>query len=214
MKRKVIIFLVSGSLVANAILVLILVTPLSELLYRPLIIRELPRPGVAIVILSAVDVFDTNEGFPDFSTFSRLHKGVELYRAGYAPMIICVGGQKLSSSGKSFARVMKDTLVLYGIPGEKIGIQDEISGNYNYYQNLLKLPERFKIDLNKVLIVTAPQNTFRIKKIFHRMGVSPAVISSSDYMLHPGNWHQRFEFFRDVINEYWAIALFFVLDRI
>ena len=192
----------------------ILFTPFSEWLYKPLITEDSPRPGDTIIILTGVDLFDTAEGFLDLSTFARLHKGLELYKKGFAKRIICVGGQRLSSSGKSFAEVMKNTLILYDVPEKNIYLQDKIPGNWNYYQNILNLTEQFQIDLNRSLIVTSPQNTFRIKKIFDSMGVSPCMIASTKYMLKPSNWHQRFEFFRDVANEYWAITLFYFLGRI
>ena len=217
-KRKSGVFkiVVILSLLLNVSLFVILFTPLVELLFRPLIIDEQPQKSDVIVILSWVDAYDTKEGFPDFSTLARLHKGLELYRQGYADKIICIGANKLKTSGKSLAQLMKETLILYGIPGDKIYVQDAIAGDWNYYDNLMQIVERFngQFDFNRAIVVTSPRNTYRIKKSFLNEGIDPLMVASAKYALHPSNWHIRFELWRDVCNEYWAVCLFYMLGRI
>lgn len=209
--------LVSRASVAFVLLLsVILFSPVVKYLCLPLIVDEEPRLADAIIILSANDGFDTAEGFPDLATLSRIYKGLELYKAGYAPKIICVGGKILPVSGKSLAQVMRDNLVLSGVDERQVFVQDEIEGDWNYYKNLLMLSERFRgsIVIDKSIIVTSPHNSYRIKKIFARQGLHPIVVSASMYMISPVNWHENFGLFRELANEYWAIVLFWCLDRI
>ncbi|MCP4146415.1 MAG: YdcF family protein [bacterium] len=215
-KKRVFKVIVIFSLVINISLAVILFTPLIEWMYRPLLIDEQPQKSDVIVILTWLDAYDTKEGFPDFATLARLHKGLELYRQGYAGKIICVGGNKLKTSGKSLARLMKETLMLYGIPEGDIYVQDSIPGHWDYYHNLMQIVERFKgqFDFNRSIVVTSPRNTYRIKKCFLKKGIDPIMVASAKYALHPSNWHIRFELWRDIANEYWAVCLFYALGRI
>lgn len=200
----------------NFSLFIILFTPITEILYKPLIVDEKPQKSEVIVILSSVDAFDTVNGFPDFSTLARLQKGLQLYRDGYAEKIICAGGSKLRSTHKSYAQVMKGTLLSYGIQENNIHIQDDIEGDWNYYKNLLGMVNKFKgkYNFDNSIIVTSSQNTYRIKKLFLKQNINAIVVSAEKYALHPSNWHERFGLFRDIVNEYWAVSLFYALGRI
>lgn len=204
------------SLLFNLFLFFILFTPLTEFLYKFLIVDEMPQKCSVIVVLSSVDGFDTEKGSPDLATYSRINKTVELYQKGYSDKIICVGGKIFSKSKKTYAQIMEDVLVNYGIPSENIFLQDEIAGDFNYYKNLVKITDKFKdkFDFKNFMIITAPQNTYRIKKAFKKINLSPIIVSSDKYALSPSNWHERFGFFRDILNEYWAIVLFKIIGRI
>jgi uncharacterized SAM-binding protein YcdF (DUF218 family) len=215
-KKKIISTIFILSLLLNSCLFIILFTPITELLYKPLIVDEKPQKSEVIVILSSIDAFDTTNGFPDFSTLARLQKGLQLYRDGYADKIICVGGSKLVSTQKSYAQIMEDALLSYGIPEHDIHIQDNIEGDWNYYKNLLEMVNKFKgkYDFDNSIIVTSSQNTYRIKKLFLKQNINATIVSAEKYALQPSNWHERFGLFRDVANEYWAVTLFYALGRI
>ncbi|GJQ59911.1 MAG: YdcF family protein [Candidatus Scalindua sp. AMX11] len=215
-KKKFLSIIFILSVLLNTGLFIILFTPVTELLYKPLIVDEEPQKSEVIVILSSIDAFDTVNGFPDFSTLARLQKGLQLYHDGYADKIICAGGSKLRSTQKSYAQIMKDTLLLYGIPEHDIQIQDDIEGDWNYYKNLLEMVDKFRnrYDFDNSIIVTSSQNTYRIKKLFLKQNINATVVSAEKYALQPSNWHDRFGLFRDVANEYWAVSLFYALGRI
>ncbi|MEO5334127.1 MAG: YdcF family protein [Magnetococcus sp. YQC-5] len=214
--HKTVRFLMALSLLFNALILTILFTPVTEWMHQLVLIDEKPQKSEVIVIL-AWGAYDTDDGgMPDFNTLTRLRKGLQLYRQGYADKIICVGGNRLSSSGKSVAALMKETLILYGIPATDIQIFDKIPGNWYYYDNLLAMIEHYKkeFNFNNSLFVTYSGNTFRIKKALLKKGYNPIMISSGNYPLKPYNWHNRFEFFREIGNEYYAIGLFYMLGRI
>lgn len=215
MIKIIIKLIIIGSLIANVSLFVILFTPIVEFISKPIIVGESSKKSQVIVILSS-GCFDTENGFPSFSTTARIHKGAELYKKGYAEKIICVGANYLNNSKKTVGQVMKESLLIYGIPEKNIYVQDKIPGDWNYYLNFIDMIKSFKgvFDFNESIIVTSPQNTFRIKKIFIKQGINPTVVFSDKCLIYPYNWHVRFENFRDVANEYWAIFLFYILGRI
>lgn len=215
-KKRIIYTIFIVSVLLNTFLCIILFTPVTELLYKPLIVDEVPKKSEVIIILSSIDAFDTVNGFPDFSTLARLQRGLQLYREGYGDKIICAGGSKLKSTQKSYAKIMKETLLSYGIPENDILLQDDIAGDWNYYKNLLGMVNKFKerYDFDNSIIVTSSQNTYRIKKLFLKQEINATVVSAEKYALRPSNWHERFGLFRDIANEYWAVLLFYLLGRI
>ena len=215
MKRYLLFFLMAASLAANLGLGLILFTPLPQIMAMPLISEDAPVKSEAIAVLAFVDAYDTEDGgFLDFATLARMQRALELYRAGYAPKLICVGGNRLAS-GKSVGTLMRETFELYGVSVSDILVQDAIPGNFEYYDNLIGTVSAFPaIDFNKVMVVTSCQNTYRIRKSFEKRGFTPTMISAPKYALTPSNWHINFETFRDVFNEWAALALFKYLGRI
>lgn len=203
------------SFLINLAFVVMLFTPITEIMSRPLDVSETPRKAEVIVIL-AYDAFDTESGFLDLQSRARVEKGLELYTRGFAPKIICVGGNRLSMSGKSYGARMKDLLMLYGVPEGDVLVQDDIPGNWQYYDNLMAMVEKYKdsFDFNNALLVTSFQNTLRIKKAFAKQGITPVLVAMEKYDLAPYNWHTRFNFFHSVSNEYCALFYFWVADRI
>lgn len=196
------------SLLFNAALLIVLFTPLVEVLCKPLSLDETPQKSEVIVIL-AMDAFDTPNGFLDLSTFGRLQKGLELYKKGYAKKIICVGGDLLKASQKTFAQLMKETLVLWGVPEEDIAVQDEMAGTWKFYPNLMRIFENFPFDFNRSIIIASSPHTYRWKKTFVKKDIHPIIVSSEEYILKPYNWHARFESFWALINEYLAWIKFY-----
>ena len=106
-----IICLISTGL--NLLLGIILITPLTEKLCKPLIVDEQPIQSDVIIVLSAGAY---KIGLPDFATMVRLKKGLELYSKGFANNIICAGGVKYDKINKTIADIMRDTLILYNVP--------------------------------------------------------------------------------------------------
>lgn len=198
--KKNLIFL---SLTINAIIAIILFTPLTEALYKPLIVDDTPLKSEAIVILAS-SVYQ--DGFPGFRTIARLMKGLDLFRQGYAPKIICIGG-KYSGINSSTAVSMKKTLILYGINKENILVQDN---TLNTYYDLSAVLEKFKNDFNfnRVIFVTSSYHTYRVKKVLEKKGIQPLIVSANKYELNPQLWAERWGLFREVAREYIAIVYF------
>ncbi|GJQ59905.1 MAG: YdcF family protein [Candidatus Scalindua sp. AMX11] len=202
--KKVEKFVIGISLSINLFLIVILFTPLTEQLYKPLIVNEEPGKSEVIVILSA-GIYD--DGLPDFSTLVRLRKGLELYRNKHAGTIICAGGIKPDSKDISIADVMKRTLILYGIPDGDILTQDETVNTYNDITYLLgKFESKFNFD--KSIFVTSSYHTYRTRKILKKKGINACVVSANPYELEPLSRLERLSLFKLIMREYMALCYF------
>ncbi len=188
----------------NIFFAIILFTPLTEQLYKPLIVNEQPIKSEVIVVMSA-GAYES--GLPDFGTMVRLRKGLELYHNGWADRIICAGGIRYENINKSIAELMKQTLILYGVPPVNIKIQDETINTYNDIRYLTKNCEP-DFDFNKAMFVTSSYHTYRVKRILHKMGLNASVISAEPFELMPTACSQRMDLFRNIIREYMAICYF------
>ncbi len=192
------------SLVLNLFFFVVLFTPCVEELYKPLIVDEEPRTSDVIVVLSA-GAYDS--GLPDFATLVRLRKGLELQRQKYAGRIICAGGIRPGESKKSIAEIMKETLILHGVPADRVFVQDETINTYNDISYLIK---KFgaDFDFDKSIFVTSAYHTYRVKKILRRKNIHARVVSAAPYQLTPKKWYERLGLLMDVAREYSAILYF------
>ncbi len=205
MKNKIVRTLVIGiSLSLNLFLLIILFTPLTEQLYKPLIVNEEPEKSEVIVILSA-GCYES--ALPDFRTLTRLTKGMELYNSSWADTIICAGGTCFNTENKSIARIMKETLVFFGVSRENILIQDETINTFNDITYLLN---KFKsdYDFNSAIFVTSSFHTYRTKKVLEKKQIRATVVSAEPYELNPEAWSERIDLFKVVAREYAAICYF------
>jgi len=191
------------SLTLNLCLLTVLFTPFTELLFKPLTVNERPYKSDAIVILSS-GAYAT--GLPDFETLIRLRKGLELYREGWANKIICIGGIRYDKIQKSISDLMKETLILYGVPPNDILTQDETINTYNDVSYLLKKFEG-EFNFDKTIFVTSSHHTYRVKQILRKKNVAARIVSAEPYHLM-SRWFERMRLFREVIREYGAIVYF------
>jgi uncharacterized SAM-binding protein YcdF (DUF218 family) len=197
-------------------IIIILFSPVTEWLHAPLIVDEVPHDAQVLIILSTNQAHSVGSGLLDYATTMRVRKGMELLRRFRIGNVIVVGGNRMSTTGVSIAGLMRDELIQMGIDPAMIIVQDAISGDYRYYENLMAIQDSpsINVDFNDSMIVTSSHNTFRIKQVFLHLGFNPTVVSASPYAMFPANWHYRLENFRDAANEYWAIMLFYFLGRI
>ncbi len=192
------------SVISNILLVFILFTPLTEQLHKPLIVNDPPRKSDVIVILSC-SAYES--GLPGFGTMVRLKKGMELYREGWAGKLICAGGTRFAKINRTIAEIMKEALILHGVPENDILIQDETMNTHNDISHLL-IKYKGKFDFNKSIFVSSSYHTFRIYRILIKKNIKARVISAEPYQLMPKTWAERMEIFREVIREYMAIIYF------
>ena len=194
-------FILYVSLILNLCIGIILWCPLTEQLYKPLIINEPLRKSEVIVILSA-GIYDS--GLPDFRTLVRLRRGLIIYRYNWADKIICAGGDRLKGIKISSAEAMKESLTFEGVPQGDIFTQDETQHTYN---DIVYLLNKFKtkFDFNNAIFVTSSYHTYRVKKILEKMNINAIVVSAEPYELYPIFWTERLGLFKEVIREYLVI---------
>lgn len=204
------------SVAANIGLALILFTPLAALMHRMLASGDEPIPNAqAIVVLSSVFPFPTPNGLPGLSTLVRLEKGLTLYRQGYAPKIIVLGGIWVEQSRKTIAQMMAERLATADVPPADVIVHDEILGGWEYYENLMHLISKYKneFDFTRVIFVTSSEQSFRIRKCLEKKIEKPIIVLSEPYE-QTADWGRRFHLFRRAANEMLvAIPLFYLTGR-
>jgi len=204
------------SIAMNLALFIILFSPLTAWMHQVLATGDAPRPAQAIVVLSSVFPFQTEQGMPGLSTIVRLQRGLELYRQGLADTIIVFGGTRIRSAGKSLGQAMKERLLLAGVPEQDIIVHDDIPGGWQYYDNLMSLFDKYedRFDFGQVMFVTSSEQSFRIRKCLEGRLKDPVIVLSEPYE-EVADWGRRFHLFRRVANEMFvAIPLFYFSGRI
>lgn len=190
-------------LVFNAGLAIVLFTPLSEAMYRPLIVDEPPPTQAEAIIIFSAGMF--RDGTPNHNTLMRLRRGVELYRQGIAPKIITLGGGWQTSNSLTLAEIMQKELAeRLCVPNEAIIAHDETSHTYDDITSLMHRFEK-QIDFNRAVFVSSSYHTYRIKRILVEKNISGAVIAVAPYELSPRQSVERLAFFKEICREYAAI---------
>jgi uncharacterized SAM-binding protein YcdF (DUF218 family) len=190
------------SLIAWLGVAVVLFTPITEILYKPLIVDETPGKGELIVVFSSG--FFPND-LPDFATTVRLRRGVELYRNGVAPKILCLGGGWKSEAGLTLSQSMAQELKnQYYIPPEDLLALSETSHTFN---DITSMVEKYgdQFDFNKTVFVSSAYHTYRIKQILLKKGITGPVVAAAPYELYPRKVIERVYSFRKVSREYLAI---------
>lgn len=196
-KNIIIVF----SLVVNLIMAVIFFTPLTEELYKPLLVNEPLRKSEAIIVLSG-DGYAC--GVLGMLTMTRINKALEVYRGKWADKILCVGGKWFPKINKSISEIMKEHLILYGVPEQNIIVCDKARGTYKDINYTLELFDK-KINFNNTIFVTSSFHTYRVKRILQKKGIKAIVVSAEKYELYPNFWATRFDLFKIVVREYLAI---------
>ncbi len=203
MKNNMVKWAIRFSIALNLFGLIVVFTPLTETMYRPLIFDEPPGKRELIVIFSA-NIY--SDGTPDFQTDTRLRKGAELYHAGVAPKIISLGGGIFADDGTPMAQAMNRQLhKRYGIPTAALLTHTETNHTYADITSMLaRFGERF--DFNNTAWVSSAFHTFRIKQILLKKGITGPVIAAEPYGMHPRIPLERVLTFRSISREYMAIV--------
>jgi uncharacterized SAM-binding protein YcdF (DUF218 family) len=123
-------------------------------------------------------------------TTSRAQKGIELFKQGYAPVVIFSGAAL--DDGPSNAFAMREQALAAGIPSDRIYI-DEIS--QNTYENAIHTKEIINsIGAKKIILVTSPYHQRRANQTFRSvLGQSYEVlgVSAFDDRWSKSQWWRR-----------------------
>lgn len=148
---------------------------------RYLVVDEKPEPSGAIVILSG-------------ETVPRVAKGVELYRQGYADLIIMSGGGKLTSKITD-SDLMRMEAVDLGVPPSAVVLERKAQSTYENAVYVKKILQERKID--SFLLVTSNYHTRRAKNIFGKVlkdtGIKFITVSAPDPRFSAFDWWKKHE---------------------
>lgn len=165
---------------------------------RFLVVSEKPRRCDAIVILSG-------------ETVPRVAKGVELYKEGYAGLIIMSGGGRLTSK-LTDADLMRIEAGDLGVPESAVLIEDRSESTYENAVNVRKIA----IDrgIKSFLMVTSNYHTRRSRLVFSRVfrdtGVEVITVSAPDPKFSPSSWWKNHEGQQKALTELANLAVYMI----
>jgi uncharacterized SAM-binding protein YcdF (DUF218 family) len=132
------------------------------------------RPAEAIVVLGTAQY----NGWPGPVFQARLDRALELWRAGYAPVLVVTGG-KMPGDGYTEAEAAWAYLTDAGVPAEAIVIENTASDTWESMQGIAALLQPLGID--EVIVVSDGFHLFRSRMMARDVGLhawgSPAQMS-------------------------------------
>lgn len=137
------------------------------------------RPVEAIVVLGAAQF----NGQPSAVLRARLDRTVEVYRAGYAPLIVVTGGKE---PGDAFteAEASRDYLVGRGVPESAIALENEGRDSWASMQGVARLlADR---GLSTVLLVSDGFHLLRVKIMARDLGLTAFVTAADESPIRRG----------------------------
>jgi uncharacterized SAM-binding protein YcdF (DUF218 family) len=132
------------------------------------------RPTEAIIVLGTAQY----NGWPGPVFRARLDRAIELWRAGYAPLLVVTGG-KMPGDGYTEAEAAWAYLTDAGVPAEAIVIENAASDTWESMQGVAALLQ--PRDINEVIVVSDGFHLFRARMMARDVGLqawgSPAELS-------------------------------------
>ncbi len=212
-------------LLFTAAFLVVAYTPVTNYMARPLTMEsELQRADIIAVLGGGA----YRNGVLSRASNERLIQGLLLYREGYAPGVIFLGGSILEASGKLLhtlsgsedtegmdvveAAFMRRIAVGLGIPGDDMYVD---SGSTNTYTNIRALKEFMESGgLASCLLVTSPTHMYRAMRVAGRQGLECSPAPVKDYTHLRRDPTDRVALLREVLWEYAALILYRVYGYI
>ncbi|RDI96245.1 YdcF family protein [Meiothermus sp. QL-1] len=159
---------------------LVLFSPLTAFLLQPLVVDEPPQRADLIVVLGGG--MHCGAGVLEASSLARLEKGLELWRAGYAPRLTLsdtvgeiFGDARCPSLGKVAAERVR---ALYGPAGPELILLPEMRTTRTEALAVAALAR--ERGYRRVLLVTTPAHSRRAVGAFRRLGLEVVSVNSSE----------------------------------
>ncbi len=134
--------------------------------------RDQAAKADAIIVLGAA-AYDAKPS-PVFE--ERIRHGLDLYRQGYAPLLIFTGGYGGSGARFSESQVARRYAIKQGVPDEAILIE---TASRTTRQNLVEARRLMEQrQLHRVIIVSDPLHMARALRLAHELGID-ALASST-----------------------------------
>jgi uncharacterized SAM-binding protein YcdF (DUF218 family) len=126
------------------------------------------RQSDVVVVLGAR--IEAN-GQPSSDLASRITHGIELWKAGLAPFIICTGGFK--DERLSAAAVCRRTAIQRGVPADRIALADGTMNTVEDAQATARVMAEH--GWHTAILVSHPLHLFRTHWLFKRVGVESVI---------------------------------------
>lgn len=190
--------------------------PLREVLTWALVQatpQSVPVQAEAIVVLGGGV---SPEGLPLRASAERAQKAAQLWKAGYAPLVLVSGGYTAVMGVRPEAESMAIILAGLGVPPKAI-ILDKAS--LNTFENAVESRKLLaKRNIQQVLLVTSRIHLLRSTLIFQKQGIKVIPIPAEqqpfqmDWNLGP-TW-ERAQFLQGTLNEYFGLLGYWVQGKL
>jgi uncharacterized SAM-binding protein YcdF (DUF218 family) len=152
---------------------------------------------------------------------SRILHAARLFKAGYAPIIICTGGKVPflhdfpGSEAKCMASLLEE---LMNVDSSAIIIEDKAQNTHNHAPNILKICEQKKLKTD-IILVTSAMHMYRSVKIFKKYGFTVYPAPTDFWVEKKVQWN-LFEFLPDAralnastvaLHEYYGLFAYTIL---
>jgi len=172
--------LLLGSGACALLVAVVLFTPAMRVLHGGLVVAEAPQPADAIVVLGGG--MHCGAGELEASSLSRLEKGLELWRAGYAPRLTLsdtvgeiFGDVRCPSLGQVAERRVQ---ALFGLEGPEVVLLPQMRTTRTEAMAVARLAQ--ERGWSGVLLVTTPAHSRRASGAFRKLGLSVVSVVSSE----------------------------------
>ena len=178
------------------ILFLVLYTPLSDWMVKPLFVWPQAAQRDAIILLTS---YATPNGILNQEGIWRTLEAARLYRSGTAPTILISGGPSRDDGGDSGA-AMAALLNELGIPRSAVDLDRASTNTHESAMNVARLA-RIR-GWTRIALVTDAKHMRRARATFVREGL---IVSPAPSMLWELGWEQpieRYRKFHGALHEY------------
>jgi len=195
-------FIVNVLAVIGGLYLLIIYSPLANLLVMPLLnIQSDPAKVDVIVVLSGGRYSD---GSLTEAALERTITAVRLYRQGLAPRLLFTGGP---CCGQSASALMANLAVELGVPRSGIFLEEHSHRTYESATNSAALLRTS--GMQKAILITSPLHMLRAQLAFRAAGVSVYPVRASEKnLLLVTNAVERISLLQDAVHEYLGLAFY------
>jgi uncharacterized SAM-binding protein YcdF (DUF218 family) len=181
------------------ILLIATFTNINILLIKPLIHNDVPVKSDVVIILGGGIITDTHS-LP-WGVEERVAKGVELFKAGYAPKIIMAGGI-VHYGGEAESEVMAPYAEMLGVPAGDIIQEDKSKDTHT---NALYSTEIMQEHgWQRAIVVTSDFHSSRACRIFKKVTQNILCVAAPRNPAFDSNYFRNLMDFRATVREYGA----------
>jgi len=162
-------------------------TPLWSYLARPLVVEPSLAHADAIVVLAAGI---EPSGSLSSESLRRAVHGLQLFKRGFAPVILLSGPRGRSRAGRSEADARLDLALHWGVPADHIVVVSQGTTTWDETQAIASALSARRA--STALLVTSSLHMKRARAVLERRGVTVLPAPSDDYLGVPRSPQQRF----------------------
>ena len=179
-------------------------TPFTNVLSRPLVVVEFLVPADVIVVLGGGM---TRDGSLSDTSLRRARYGAQLFKRGYAPLLLFSTGMTSSNPGAvSEARSMAEVALEMGVPHSAILLEERSTRTA---ENAVEISRMLRSRRGKtVLLVTHPTHMRRAVAVFRRAGITVGPAPTDGGEDRGATALERATLFFKVSHEYGAWVLY------